>query len=130
VVHPSQMTRDMGAIDAEFHRFMTRIEPHRSVHGHLDVEPIYLWMAAKQWQSGHRLDAARMLMVDKTFRQRRAGARVLAVRAADEIGIRLPQSFGSDAVAAVGAVRALLHHEHGVAIEQTPWLTATHPELS
>jgi glycosyltransferase involved in cell wall biosynthesis len=130
VVHPSQMTRDMGAIDAEFHRFMTRIEPHRSVHGHLDVEPIYLWMAAKQWQSGHRLDAARMLMVDKTFRQRRAGARVLAVRAADEIGIRLPQSFGSDSVEAVSAVRALLHHEHGVAIEQTPWLTATHPELS
>ena len=73
VVHPSQMTRDIRAIDVEFHRFLTRIEPHRSVHGHLKVEPIYLWMGTKQWQSGHRLDAARRLLADKTLRQRAAG---------------------------------------------------------
>ncbi len=130
VVHPSQMTRDMRAIDVEFHRFLTRIEPHRSVHGHLKVEPIYLWMGTKQWQSGHRLDAARRLLADKTLRQRAAGARVLAVRAADEIGIRLRQSFESDSVAAVDAVRALLGHEHGVAIEQTPWPIPTSADMS
>ena len=130
VVHPSQMTRDMRAVDAEFHRLLTKIEPHRRVHGHLEVEPIYLWMGAKQWQSGRRLDAARMLLVDKTLRQRRAGARVLAVEAARDLGIRRRHSFGSDAVAAVDAVRTLLHHEHGVAIEQTPWPTPTGPEAS
>ncbi len=130
VVHPSQMTRDMRTVEAEFHRVLSRIEPHRSAHGHLEVEPIYLWVGAKQWQSGRRLDAARMLMVNKTLRQRRAGARVLAVEAARDLGLRRRHSFGSDAVAAVDAVRALLHHEHGVAIEQTPWPTPTGPQHS
>jgi Glycosyl transferase family 2 len=129
VSHPSQMSRDMRSVDAEFQRFLTKIEPHRRVHGHLEVEAIHLWMGTKQWQSGRRLDAARLLMMDKTLRQRKAGARVLAVCAAKELGLRRRRSFESDAVIAVDAVRALLHHDHGVAIEQTPWPTPTDPEL-
>jgi glycosyltransferase involved in cell wall biosynthesis len=129
VAHPSQMSRDMRTVDAEFQRLLIKMEPHRRTHGHLEVEAIHLWMGTKQWQSGRRLDAARLLMVDKTLLQRRAGARVLAVCMAKEFGLRRRRSFDIDAVAAVDAVRALLHHEHGVAIEQTPWPTPTDPEL-
>jgi glycosyltransferase involved in cell wall biosynthesis len=121
VAHPSQMSRDMRTVDAEFQRLLTKIESHRHAHGHLEVELIYLWMGAKQWQSGRRLDAARMLMVDKTLRQRMAGVRVLVARAAGDLGFRRRRTVGKDAVGAIDEVRALLHHEHGVAIEQTPW---------
>ncbi len=130
VVHPSQMTRDMRTVDEEFRRFLSRIEPHRRAHGHLTIEPIYLWMGTKQWQSGRRLDAVRMLMMNKTLRQRRAGAYVVAVRAAGELGIHRRRSVGSDALAAVDSVRTLLHHEPGVGIEQTPWPIPTGPEYS
>jgi glycosyltransferase involved in cell wall biosynthesis len=130
VVHPSQMSRDMRSVDGELQRFLTKIEPHRLVHGHLEVEPIYLWMATKQWQSGRRLDAARMLLVDKTLRQRKEGARVLAARLAGDFGIHRRRSFQPDAAAAVLEVRALLHHESGVPIEQTPWPIPNGPEFS
>ena len=130
VMHPSQMSRDMRSVTAEFQRFLTKIEPHRRLHGHLEVEPIYSWMATKHWQSGRRADAARLLLVDKTLRQRKEGARVLAARMARELGFRRKGYAKADAVAVIDEVRALLHHESGVAIEQTSWPTPAGSELS